>query len=240
MKRYLIFGGTSGIGLDLSKRLIKNGHEVHIIGRNFEEIEKIESKNIYKHHIEIKSFNELDIFFKTKFFGKVKFDGVVNSVGVERFKFLRMTTNDDIDEIFMPAINTMLAILKYSCKKEFLNDNSSIITMSSVSAFKGKMGMALYGSARATLESLVIHATEELAQKNIRVNAIRAGAVETPMHFRATKSMSDKQLEEFEKSHPLGFGDTKDISNLILFLLSEESKWITGSIITADGGYLSG
>lgn len=239
MKNYLIFGGTSGIGLDVTKRLIELGNQVHVVGRNFSNIDKLKLKNIIKHKLEIKNFNDLDNFFKSKIFGNYKFDGVLNSVGVERFKFLRMTSQKDIDDIFLPPVITMLTILKYSCKKGLLNSNACVVSMSSVSSVRGKLGMALYGSSRAAIESMVLHATDELAEKNIRINAIRAGAVETPMHERATGLMNDEQIEDFQNSHPLGFGETNDISNIILFLFSEKSKWITGSIINADGGYLS-
>jgi Dehydrogenases with different specificities (related to short-chain alcohol dehydrogenases) len=99
--------------------------------------------------------------------------------------------------------------------------------------------MMLYGSARAAMESMVLHSASELALKNIRVNAIRAGAVDTPMHERSIKNMTDESLKDFKKKHLLGFGKTSDIVSIVEFLLSQESRWITGTTINADGGYLS-
>ena len=236
--KYLILGGTSGIGLEVAKQLSKN-NTVCVLGRNFESVNKLSSKNIITLKHEVKSFKELDDFFKNEIYKKYQFDGILNCIGLERFKMTKMIAESDFNEIYCPPVISFLIALKYSSKKDFINDNGSIITMSSVSAVRGKSGMLLYGSARASLESMVKHSAAELSIKGIRVNAVRAGAIETPMHDRSIKNMDKKTLEAFETSHLLGFGTKRDISSLISFLFSDDSKWITGSVITADGGYLA-
>ena len=111
--------------------------------------------------------------------------------------------------------------------------------MSSVSSQSGKSGMALYASARGAIESLVKSSAHELASQNKRINSIRAGAVKTEMHTRLIANLSPEQIQAYENDHLLGFGETADISEIVLFLLSEKSKWITGTSIDVDGGFLA-
>ena len=236
--KYLILGGTSGIGLDLAKKLSKK-NDVYILGRNFKDIKDLKLSNVHLYKHEVQSFNKLDNFFKEDIYNKTSFDGIVNCIGVERFKMSKLISENDLNEVFLPPIISFMIILKYASKKGFINDNGSIITMSSVSSVRGKSGMLLYGSARATLESMVLHSASELSKRNIRINAIRAGAILTPMHVRSTKNMNEASLKEFRKKHLLGFGSTSDVVSIIEFLFSKKSKWITGTTITADGGYLS-
>jgi len=78
----------------------------------------------------------------------------------------------------------------------------------------------------------------ELATKKIRINSLVAGAVETEMHARLTHNASSDVIDAYRDMHLLGFGEKSDISNAALFLLSEYSKWITGTDLVVDGGYL--
>ena len=150
-----------------------------------------------------------------------------------------MIKNKDIELAFNPIIFSTLAILKLSFKKEFLKERGSIVVMSSVSSQSGKSGMALYASARGALESLVKNAAHELASQGKRINAVRAGAVETEMHERLTSNLSGSQLQDYESNHLLGFGKPEDITHVVRFLLDEKSSWITGSTINVDGGFLA-
>jgi NAD(P)-dependent dehydrogenase (short-subunit alcohol dehydrogenase family) len=235
---YLILGGTSGIGLEVVKKLSKK-NQVFVLGRNFEKLNNLNLDNIFCLHHEVVSFESLDLYFKKELYGTAMFDGILNCVGVEGFKMTKLITDRDYQNIFLPPVIAFFIILKYSAKKNFINPCGSIITMSSVSSVKGKGGMMLYGAARAALESMVKHAASDLGERNIRVNAIRSGAVKTPMHERSTKNMNQETLDNFRKSHLLGFGEVADIVSLIEFMFSKKSKWITGTSITADGGYLA-
>jgi NAD(P)-dependent dehydrogenase (short-subunit alcohol dehydrogenase family) len=77
----------------------------------------------------------------------------------------------------------------------------------------------------------------ELAPRQVRVNAITSGAIQTPMHDRLKVSLSKEAVEDYQRRHPLGFGMPSDISQLAVFLLSDAGRWITGSSIVIDGGY---
>jgi len=234
-KNFLVLGGTSGIGLEVSQQL-SNSSNVFVIGRDRTNLESINSKNInfYKHDIKnldglVKHLSEIN--------NESKFDGVFISVGIEQFKSLNLIKDRDLNTNFLPPILSLLAVLKLSSSGKLLNKNSSIVIMSSVSSIKGQAGMSLYGSSRAAIEAIVKHASVELAEKSFRVNAIRAGAFKTNMHERIINRMNKDQINDYEKKHPLGFGEIDDVSELVLYLLSNKSKWFTGSILTVDGGY---
>lgn len=236
-KNFLILGGTSGIGFDVAKKLSLTS-KVYVIGRNDQKIKKYNSKNITFFKYEFVDLDSSIKFFNSHLIDK-KFDGAFVSVGAEKFKGLNSIKDRDINNTFMPPIISLLSVLKLAASSKLINKNSSIVTMSSVSAIKSSIGMALYGSSRATIESLVKHSSSELANKKIRVNAIRAGAFKTEMHDRITSKMKREQVETYEKSHLLGFGEVEDVSEMVIYLLSNKSKWFTGSIITLDGGYLN-
>ena len=233
-KNFLVLGGTSGIGLEVSIQLA-NSSKVSVIGRDKANLESINKKNIsfYKH--DIKNLDGLVRHISNNI--NNKFDGVFISVGIEQFKSLNLIKDMDLNKNFLPPILSLLAILKLSSSGKLLNKNSSIVIMSSVSAIKGHPGMSLYGSSRAAIESIVKHASIELSEKDIRVNAIRAGAFKTKMHERIIHRMNENQINEYKEKHPLGFGEIDDVSELVLYLLSKKSKWFTGSILTIDGGY---
>lgn len=236
-KKFLILGGTSGIGFNLSKKLSHSSRLV-VVGRNDQNIRKFNSKNITFVKHEISDLDNSVKFFNSQLING-KFDGVFVSVGSEQFKSLSMIKDRDLKLTFMPPIISLLTVLKLAVSGKLLNDNSSIVTMSSVSSVRGSPAMSIYGSSRAAIESLVKHSSNELAKRKIRINAIRAGAFKTEMHERIISKMKNEQIESYEKSHLFGFGEIEDVAELVVYLLSNKSKWFTGSVITLDGGYLS-
>ena len=242
-KNFLILGASSGLGRDVTKSLISEGSFVTGIGRSEEKLDdlskELNNKNFNQLPYTVKDFEDCveNLSDLSKSFGP--FDGVFNSLGQERFKALKMIKSQDIDKVFMPIFFSSLAVIKLSLKRSFLSENGSIVLMSSVSSQSGKSGMALYASARGAIESLIKSSAHELAVQNKRINSIRAGAVKTEMHQRLISNLSEDQIKAYEAEHLLGFGDVKDITEIVKFLLSDKSKWITGTSVDVDGGFLA-
>ena len=109
--------------------------------------------------------------------------------------------------------------------------------MSSIVSILGTTGLAYYSAIKSSINSICNSMAIEFASKGIRVNSILAGAVETNMHKEITEILSKDFIEKYERKHLLGFGKAEDISQMVSFLLSPGSRWITGSSIIIDGGF---
>lgn len=97
--------------------------------------------------------------------------------------------------------------------------------------------MTAYSAAKGGIDALVRSLACELAPRHIRVNSIAAGAVRTSMHERLTGTLGADSESDYAKRHLLGFGETQDIANVALYLLSDLSRWVTGATWAVDGGY---
>jgi len=115
----------------------------------------------------------------------------------------------------------------------------SIIFISSVMGVVGENGKTMYSMTKGALISAVKSLSIELATRKIRINAISPGVVETPMSKNAIYSRNEESLDKIKSLHPLGLGQPEDVANACVFLLSDASKWITGTNMLVDGGYLA-
>ena len=242
-KNFLILGASSGIGRNLSIRLIKSNANVTAIGRSVEKLKNLEkevnSDLLKTVKFEVNSLEEFIDFLKSLIKKNSPYQGIFNSVGVENVKTLKLIGKRDFEEVFMPIFNSSLGLIKMSFKDNFLVQKGSIVIMSSVSSISGKAGLGLYASARGAVESLSRSAAHELSRKRKRINLIRAGAIQTEMHSRLISKLSQNQIDEYENQHLLGFGQPSDVSSMAMYLLSDESKWINGTTVNLDGGYLA-
>ena len=115
----------------------------------------------------------------------------------------------------------------------------SIINISSIQGFKGGKGELMYSSTKFALRGLTRSAALELAEFNIRVNSIHPGAIETPMVIEARKRQPEA-IAAFEKAIPLGrMAKPEEVSNVVLFIASEEASYVTGAEILVDGGSIA-
>jgi NAD(P)-dependent dehydrogenase (short-subunit alcohol dehydrogenase family) len=110
--------------------------------------------------------------------------------------------------------------------------------MSSVAGSSGQAGMSAYSAAKAAVDGMVRSLACEFAPRRIRVNAIASGAVRTPMHDRLMHGAADDVVGSYENRHLLGFGEPDDIAHAAAFLLGPAGRWVTGTSLIVDGGYL--
>jgi NAD(P)-dependent dehydrogenase (short-subunit alcohol dehydrogenase family) len=241
-KKFLITGASSGIGRAAAVQLAACGAEVILCGRNLDRLESSREilLNPKNHHVQY--LNLVDVEQISNDLQKIAdiygvLDGVFHSAGNSLLKPAKLVNNQDVQNILGPSLYAALAIAKVFSKKSYLKDVGSIVFMSSVAGTVGQQGMSLYSASKAGIDGVIRSLACELSARKIRVNGIVAGGVKTEMHERMLSSSNEAAIDAYEKMHPLGFGMPEDIAGLVAYLMSDISKWITGSLIHIDGGY---
>ena len=233
----VVTGGSGGIGLDVSKKLAKLKIKVLILDINKPNISK--NKFIYFEKVDLSNENEINQVIN-KFIKKEKrIDYIVNAAGVLWFDKdigLEKIKNDIWDKVFRINLKSMLIVIKKILPNMKKNKFGSIVNISSIDALSGDdKPQEAYGTSKAAMIRLSKSVAIQYANKNIRSNSILPGPIETPMQERWKKNPISKK--NLTKIIPLQrVGKPKNISDTVLFLLSEQSSFITGTEIIVDGG----
>lgn len=222
-RRYIVTGATGGAGHATALLLAQCGASVTVRGRNVEALERLRREMPGSHNATISG----------------TYDGLFHAAGVEHIGPCSMISEEAISKVFTPSIMMAFEFARDIGKRQnpLIKDGGSVVIMSSVAAQSGTTGMTIYAASKGAVESLVRSAAIEWAPRRIRCNAIRAGAFESTMHLRISARSTPEGMEAYAAKHPLGFGKANDIANAAVFLLSDLSKWVTGSMMTVDGGF---
>ena len=166
-------------------------------------------------------------------------DGIFHSAGVFSVLPAKMTKQRNVDEVFNSSVPGAYGVARAAAQKKLVNDGASIVLMSSVAGARANVGLIAYAGAKAAILGLNRALAAELAPRQVRVNAIISGTIETEMHRQMLAKSADEQADANLANHPLGYGQPDDIANAVIFLMSPASRWITGSEMVVDGGYLA-
>jgi Dehydrogenases with different specificities (related to short-chain alcohol dehydrogenases) len=160
-------------------------------------------------------------------------DVLVNNAGTAKDKLLIGMKADDYDYVMDTCLRGSFFMLREAAKHMIKQRSGSIVNISSVVGLHGNAGQTNYSSAKAGIIGLTKTAAKELSGRGIRVNAIAPGMIDTDM----TAVLSDNVKEAMIEQIPLGYvGNAKDIANMVVFLCSKKSRYITGQVISVDGG----
>jgi NAD(P)-dependent dehydrogenase (short-subunit alcohol dehydrogenase family) len=241
-KNIIITGASSGIGRDFAISASKMEANLILIGRSPDRLKKtFDLLNQGKHFFF--SYNLTDIQGIEGLISNIvtevgKIDGFVHSAGIELTKPLQSIKMEDYTEIYTTNVFSALEIAKHITKKKNINpDGGSIVFISSVMGITGESGKIAYSSSKSAIIGACKSMAIELAAKKIRVNCVLPGVVNTEMIDNMFSSLPESSVIEIKNKHPLGLGEPSDVSNVILFLISDASRWITGTNIIVDGGY---
>jgi NAD(P)-dependent dehydrogenase (short-subunit alcohol dehydrogenase family) len=240
-RRVVISGASSGIGLETARMLASRGAEVCLTARRADTLAaaaKDIGGNAWAWPCDVsnpESVATLAAQTKTRW-GAV--DGLVNNAGVAPMARLDETTDDVWDEAFAVNVKGPFLLCRELAGLLHAGSSPSVVNVSSNLAVKAIPGMAAYNASKAALNQLTRSLALEWAP-NVRVNAVMPGVVDTPIH--ASRGMSSEQVEAIGEIHPMKrVGRPEEVAEMIVFLLSDASSWMTGTIIPVDGGMLAG
>lgn len=233
-KTILVTGASSGIGRATAIECSKAGAKVILLGRSLERLNETLSNCVGEGHCLLQcDLADLDSFSE-KFSNIPELDGVVHNAGVNTKYLVKNLSKEKIDGIFHTNYYAPVLMTQMFLKKKILKKNASLVFVSSISASLGAISNSVYASSKGALNSFVRSLALEIAPRGMRANVIQPGMIETPI--LSAYAMSE-ELEAFKNSAPLGHpGEPVDIANGCVYLLSEASKFVTGSIFTIDGG----
>jgi NAD(P)-dependent dehydrogenase (short-subunit alcohol dehydrogenase family) len=235
-KTILVTGASSGIGKEAAIVISKAGGTLVITGRDTNRLEETYSSLSNLGHIAIPAdlSNTGDLANLADQLPEL--DGIVYSAGITGHLPAKFIRDEDITTFFNTNYRAPVLMTGMILKKKKLKSKASLIFLSSISTKFPFYGGALYGSSKAAIEAYSKVLAIELASKGIRSNCISPSFVRTPMVEGAAETISNEVLEKFEKMMPLGFGEPQDVAYAILYLLSDASKWVTGSNMVLGGG----
>lgn len=237
----IVTGGARGIGKKICEAFLKEGASVYIFDVNPEE----GTRTIDEFHSANKSgrvfFSEVDITDEKSVeqaIGKIieaesKVDILVNNAGITRDNLILRMSLEDWKKVIDINLTGAFICSRHVVRFMIKNRSGKIINISSIVGVHGNAGQSNYSSSKAGIIGLTKTLAKELASRNILVNAIAPGYIETEM----TKKLSDSIKQKLIDQIPTGrLGSVDDVAKTALFLASDDSNYITGTVVNLDGG----
>lgn len=238
----LITGATRGIGKQIALTLSQEGYDIVINYRIENDDLKNTKKEIEKNGVkcfavqgDVSNFEECERFVKEIIDEYGKIDILVNNAGITKDMLLARMKKEDFEQVInvnlVGTFNVTKNVINYMMKAR----SGRIINISSVVGVSGNAGQTNYSASKAGIIGFTKSLAKEVGSRGILVNAVAPGFIETQM----TDVLKDDIKDEIAKSIPLKrMGNPKDVANVVKFLASDDSAYITGQVINVDGGML--
>ena len=239
-KNVIVTGATRGIGKEIALTLAQNGANIAMNYRNLNsEVEDLINEiksfgvDVLAIKCDVSITDEVDNFVKEVKSHYNTIDILVNNAGITKDGLILRMKEEDFDDVLdvnlKGTFNTTKAVSSIMVRQKY----GKIINISSVVGIAGNAGQCNYAASKAGVIGFSKSVARELASRNINVNVVAPGYINTDM----TKNLPDKVKEEIIKSIPMKkIGNPKEVANLVLFLSSNLSDYITGQVINVDGG----
>ncbi|MBB65090.1 MAG: 3-oxoacyl-ACP reductase [Waddliaceae bacterium] len=237
----LVTGGTRGIGRGIAQKFAEQGAIVYVVGQNSERGEKAalelrtESGNNEVHfmQLDVADTAAVESSIKSLIAEHKKIDVLVNNAGITADQLLMKLKEEDWDRVMDVNLKSCFNTCKALAFPMIKARGGSIINISSVVGLTGNAGQANYAASKAGMIGFTKSIAQELAARGVRANCIAPGFITTDM----TDELNDEQRKSIFAQIPMGkMGDTEDIANAALFLASDMAKYVTGQVLTVDGG----
>jgi NAD(P)-dependent dehydrogenase (short-subunit alcohol dehydrogenase family) len=238
-KRILVTGASSGIGRQIAISCSQMGAQVVITGRDRERLkqtlEMLDKSALAGHHaVQAELTNAQERESLVAALDGVPVNGVVHSAGISRLSPVRMFTEQHLREVHSINVEAPMLLTQALLKRNLVAADGSLVFMASIAAHIGVAGVAAYSGTKAALIAMMRCLAMEVVKRRIRANCLSPALVETPM--LDSPGVMVGLLEKEQGNYPLGFGKPEDVANAAVFLLSNASRWITGTTMVMDGG----
>jgi len=238
----IITGGARGIGYAIAETLANAGSDIVLCDVNEEnlstaciELEK-SGRNIMTDRCDVTKFEQVKALIQKVLdkFGKI--DILINNAGITKDGLLVRMADEQWDAVLTVNLKGAFNFTKAVARPMMKQKEGKIVNISSIIGIIGNAGQANYAASKGGLIAFTKSIAKELASRNINVNAVAPGFIQTDM----TKALAEDAKKEMLKLIPLGsFGTAKDVAELVLFLISDSSDYITGQVIQVDGGMVT-
>jgi NAD(P)-dependent dehydrogenase (short-subunit alcohol dehydrogenase family) len=237
-KRIIVTGASSGIGRETSILLSKLQANLIICGRNelrlLETLDSLDNKE--NHQLFLGDLNDEEATIRL-LDSVEKIDGLVLISGIVKTLPIKFSNREELFSIMNTNFFSPVLLIQKAMKRKKVNKSGSIVFMSSIAGNNtASKGNGDYAASKAALNGICKVMAIEFAAQKIRVNAICPGMVKTPMTIDGFGTVVKEQLVLDEKTYPLGYGDPIDVAAGVVYLLSDASKWVTGTSFIIDGG----
>ena len=230
----LVTGGTEGIGLAIAKLFAEEGAYLFITGRRQKELDqavKTIGDNVAGIQGDVANMADLDRLYETIGRAKGRIDVVVANAGVGEFAAFGKATEEHFDKLF--DINVKGTFFTVQKALPLLVEGGSVILIGSVASVKGTSSFGVYGATKAALRSFARTWTTDLKERRVRTNVLSPGPIKTPLSGR----QSPDAIARIVSTVPMGrMGEPDEIARAALFLASDDSSFVTGIELFADGG----
>ncbi len=244
-RQILITGASSGIGRACAVLFAGRGASLCLLGRDENRLhETLSLTDMPNKHcsvsVDLTDYKCVADTVRELVKERGPISGIVNCAGISTTVPLNATTEEKMDHFIRTNVIGPLSLTKQILRPgNFAPEGGSIVFISSIMGVAGEKGKTLYSLTKGAIISAVRSLAVELASKSIRVNAVSPGVVDSPMSRSAVYNQDEEALNRIKQLHPLGIGEPMDVANACLFLVSDASKWITGTNLIVDGGYLA-
>jgi len=235
----LVTGAAQGIGRAIALFLARSGADIVVSDINLEKAEETAKEiraigpKAMAVKVDVANLSDVERMVEAILEKLAKIDILVNNAGITRDKLVLRMTEEDWDAVLgvnlKETFNCTKAVLRHMAKQR----SGKIVNIASVVGEMGNAGQANYSASKAGVIGLTKTIAREYAQRGINVNAIAPGYIETPM----TDALPEKAKEELRKLIPMErLGKPEDVAEAVLFLVSEESSYVTGQVLNVNGG----
>lgn len=238
-KTYLITGASSGIGNETAKLLASSGARVILVSSNAEKLRKAIDELQGDKHIAIRydlsDLENIGSIFEDIINKGIKLSGLVHCAGVSPLCLIKDNSPKLMEKVFSVNVFSLIELVKYFQREDVSINGAKIVSVASITAHGAGYRQTLYGSSKAAMISAMKLMAKELLNRNIKINCVSPGVVDTPM-LDALRLESENLDTKIRATQPLGIIPAEKVADVICYLLGPISDFLTGMEWYYDGG----